>query len=140
METIGIPPNELPAATIEFKYDGLSRLIERKVTRGVDPPEVEGYQWDGWKRIMIAKLNTDGTFHSRKWSCVWRPDIGSSLYARSDWMRSSQPQVDWLDCHSSPCITLAVSGNVKGAAAHPLGIRLLQQGRGSGHSMTPGST
>jgi RHS repeat-associated protein len=64
------------------------RLIERRVTRGVDPPEVEGYQWDGWKLIMIAKLNTDGTFHSRKWSCVWRPDIGSSLYARSDWMRA----------------------------------------------------
>lgn len=31
----GIPPNELPAATIGFKYDGLSRLVERKVTRGV---------------------------------------------------------------------------------------------------------
>jgi RHS repeat-associated protein len=58
------------------------------VTRGIDPPEVEGYQWDGWKLIMIAKLNTNGTFHSRKWSCVWRPDIGSSLYARSDWMRA----------------------------------------------------
>ena len=85
---LGIPPNELPAATIEFKYDGLSRLIERRVTRGVDPPDVEGYQWDGWKLIMIAKLNTDGTFHSRKWSCVWRPDVGSSLYARSDWMRA----------------------------------------------------
>jgi RHS repeat-associated protein len=62
--------------------------VERKVTRGIDPPEVEGYQWDGWKLIMIAKLNTDGTYHSRKWSCVWRPDIGSSLYARSDWMRA----------------------------------------------------
>ncbi|RFC47279.1 MAG: hypothetical protein DVB22_003183, partial [Verrucomicrobia bacterium] len=48
----GIPPNALPAATIEFKYDGLSRLVERKVTRGIDPPEVEGYQWDGWKLIM----------------------------------------------------------------------------------------
>jgi RHS repeat-associated protein len=35
---------------------------------------------------MIAKLNTNGTFHSRKWSCVWSPDVGSSLYARSDWM------------------------------------------------------
>jgi RHS repeat-associated protein len=58
------------------------------VTRGIDAPEVEGYQWDGWKLIMIAKLNTNGTFHSRKWSCVWRPDIGSSLYARSDWMRA----------------------------------------------------
>ena len=62
--------------------------MERKVTRGIDAPEVEGYLWDGWKLIMIAKLNTDGTFHSRKWSCVWRPDIGSSLYARSDWMRA----------------------------------------------------
>jgi RHS repeat-associated protein len=58
------------------------------VTRGIDPPEVEGYQWDGWKLIMIAKLNTDGTFHSRKWSCGWRPDVGSGLYARSDWMRA----------------------------------------------------
>jgi len=84
----GIPPNELSAMTIEFKYDGLSRLVERKVTRGVDPPEVEGYQWNGWWLIMIAKLNTDGTFHSRKWSCVWRPDVGSSLYARTDWMRA----------------------------------------------------
>ncbi len=58
------------------------------MTRGVDQPEVEGYQRDGWKLIMIAKLNTNGTFHSRKWSCVWRPDVGSSLYARSDWMRA----------------------------------------------------
>jgi RHS repeat-associated protein len=58
------------------------------LTRGVDQPEVEGYQWDGWKLIMIAKLNSNGTFHSRKWSCVWRPDVGSSLYARSDWMRA----------------------------------------------------
>ena len=58
------------------------------MTRGIDAPEVEGYQWDGWKLIMIAKLNTNGTFHSRKWSCVWRPDVGSSLYARTDWMRA----------------------------------------------------
>jgi hypothetical protein len=36
---------------------------------------------------MIAKLNTDGAFHSRKWSCVLRPGVGSGLYARSDWMR-----------------------------------------------------
>jgi hypothetical protein len=35
---------------------------------------------------MIAKLNTDGTSNSRKWSCVWSRDVGSSLDARSDWM------------------------------------------------------
>jgi hypothetical protein len=58
----------LKTATIDLKYDGLSRLIGRKVTRGVDQPEVEVYQWDGWKLIMIAKLNTDGTFHSRIWA------------------------------------------------------------------------
>jgi hypothetical protein len=43
---------------------------------------------------MIAKLNTDDTFHSRKWSCVRRPDVGSSLYARSDWMRGGG--VAWM--------------------------------------------
>jgi hypothetical protein len=96
----GIPPNSLPAATIEFKYDGLSRLIERKVTRGIDPPEVEGYQWDGWKLIMIAKLNTDGTYHRRKWSCVWRPDIGKSrFYSTAEdpdtagfWVQAGKPE------------------------------------------------
>lgn len=64
-----------------------SRLpVVRKVTRGVDPPEVEGYGWDCWKLTMIAKLNTDGAFHSWKWSCVWSRDVGSGLDARSDWM------------------------------------------------------
>jgi hypothetical protein len=31
---------------------------------------------------MIAKFNTDSAFHSRKWSCVWSPDVGSGLDAR----------------------------------------------------------
>ena len=37
---------------------------------------------------MIAKLNSERTFRSRKWSCVWRSDVGSSLYARTDWTRA----------------------------------------------------
>ena len=36
-EIISSIPDGFPAAAIEFKYDGLSRLIERKVTLNVDP-------------------------------------------------------------------------------------------------------
>ncbi len=38
--------------------------MERKVIRGVDPSEDEGYYHEGWKLIMITKLNTDGTIHN----------------------------------------------------------------------------
>ena len=65
---------------------GFSAGSRWSVSSGVDPPEVEGYGCDCWKLIMTAKLNTDGAFHSRKWSCVWSRDVGSGLDARSDWM------------------------------------------------------
>jgi SRSO17 transposase len=35
---------------------------------------------------MISKLDPGNGAHlARKWSCVWRPDIGSRLYARGSW-------------------------------------------------------
>jgi len=40
---------------------------------------------------MITQLNaaaTSETVLTRKWSCLWRPDVGSSLYARSSWQKA----------------------------------------------------
>jgi RHS repeat-associated protein len=113
--------------------------VERKVTRGVDQPEVEGYQWDGWKLIMIAKLNTNGTFHSRKWSCVWRPDVGSSLYARSDWMRAGGVGgVAWLQTGAVQSYSYGTgSGEVHVPLADHMGnVRHYYQFRASGKTVT----
>ncbi len=113
--------------------------MERKVTRGVDQPEVEGYQWDGWKLIMIAKLNTNGTFHSRKWSCVWRPDVGSSLYARSDWMRAGGVGgVAWLQTGAAQSYSYGTgSGEVHVPLADHMGnVRHYYQFKASGSKVT----
>jgi RHS repeat-associated protein len=113
--------------------------VERKVTRGIDPPEVEGYQWDGWKLIMIAKLNTDGTYHSRKWSCVWRPDIGSSLYARNDWMRAGGVGgVAWLQTGAVPNYSYGTgSAEVHVPLADHMGnVRHYYQFKASGKTVT----
>jgi RHS repeat-associated protein len=109
------------------------------VTRGIDPPEVEGYQWDGWKLIMIAKLNTDGTFHSRKWSCVWRPDVGSGLYARSDWMRAGGVGgVAWLQTGAVQSYSYGTgSGEVHVPLADHMGnVRHYYQFKASGSKVT----
>ncbi len=41
---------------------------------------------------MITTLDpsnlTGETVQGRKWSCLWRPDVGSSLYARSSWQKA----------------------------------------------------
>jgi len=109
------------------------------VTRGIDPPEVEGYQWDGWKLIMIAKLNTDGTFHSRKWSCVWRPDVGSSLYARTDWMRAGGVGgVAWLQTGAVQSYSYGIGGaEVHVPLADHMGnVRHYYQFKASGKTVT----
>ncbi len=40
---------------------------------------------------MITKLDPSASSESvltRKWSCLWRPDVGSSLSARSSWQKA----------------------------------------------------
>ena len=40
---------------------------------------------------MITQLNaaaSSETVLTRKWSCLWRPDVGSSLYARTSWQKA----------------------------------------------------
>jgi RHS repeat-associated protein len=109
------------------------------VIRGIDPPEVEGYQWDGWKLIMIAKLNSNGTFHSRKWSCVWRPDIGSSLYARNDWMRAGGVGgLAWLQTGAVQSYSYGTgSGEVHVPLADHMGnVRHYYQFKASGKTVT----
>jgi len=50
---------------------------------------MEGYLYDGWNVVMILNLNpANGAHLARKWSCVWRPDIGSRLYARDSWQQA----------------------------------------------------
>ena len=109
------------------------------MTRGIDPPEVEGYLWDGWKLIMIAKLNSNGTFHSRKWSCVWRPDVGSSLYARTDWMRAGGVGgVAWLQTGAVQSYSYGTgSGEVHVPLADHMGnVRHYYQFKASGSKVT----
>jgi hypothetical protein len=84
----------LDAITLSFRYDGLSRRISKKVTitkNGVVTSTMEGYLYDGWNPVMITQLNaaaSSETVLTRKWSCLWRPDVGSSLYARSSWQEA----------------------------------------------------
>jgi RHS repeat-associated protein len=74
-----------PAVTLEFAYDGLSRRVQKKTIKN-GTAEMEGYVYDGWNVVMISNLNPGNGAHlARKWSCVWRPDIGSRLYARGSW-------------------------------------------------------
>jgi len=77
-----------PAVTLEFTYDGLSRRVQKKtITSGT--AVMEGYLYDGWNVVMISNLNpANGAPLARKWSCVWRPDIGSRLYARGSWQQA----------------------------------------------------
>jgi hypothetical protein len=50
---------------------------------------MEGYLSDGWKVVMISNLDpANGAHLVRKWSCVWRPDIGSRLSARGSWQHA----------------------------------------------------
>jgi RHS repeat-associated protein len=90
-----IPGGTLDAITLSFRYDGLSRRISKKVTittNGVATSTMEGYLYDGWNLVMITTLDpsnlTGETVQGRKWSCLWRPDVGSSLYARSSWQKA----------------------------------------------------
>jgi RHS repeat-associated protein len=74
-----------PAVTLEFAYDGLSRRVQKKTIKN-GTAEMEGYLYDGWNVVMISKLDPANlVLPVRKWSCVWRPDIGSRLYARGSW-------------------------------------------------------
>ena len=71
-----------PAVTLEFAYDGLSRRVPKKTIKN-GTAEMEGYLYDGWNVVMISNLDAGNGAHlARKWSCVWRSDIGSRLYAR----------------------------------------------------------
>ncbi|MFN0126384.1 MAG: RHS repeat-associated core domain-containing protein, partial [Verrucomicrobiales bacterium] len=74
-----------PAVTLEFTYDGLSRRVQKKSIIG-GTATMEGYLYDGWNVVMISNLDpANQAPPARKWSCVWRPDIGSRLYARGSW-------------------------------------------------------
>jgi|GEM_PF-1506394 len=77
-----------PAITLEFVYDGLSRRVQKKTIKG-GTTSLEGYLYDGWNVVMISNLGpVSGAPLARKWSCVWRPDIGSRHYARSSWQKA----------------------------------------------------
>ena len=77
--------NTIEALTMQFTYDGLSRRVTKTVTVGTTGTSREGYLYDGWHVVMVAQLNSSGAFALRKWSCIWKPDVRSSLHARSSW-------------------------------------------------------
>lgn len=51
---------------------------------------------------MMAKLNNDGAFHTWKWICVGRRDVGSGGHAQGDWMRSGGIGA-WRGCMRGRC-------------------------------------
>jgi RHS repeat-associated protein len=81
----------VPAKVIEFAYDGLSRRIRKKVTEGTSTIAVwEAYVYDGWNMVLSVKLNPEvgasqGRPQSAIASYVWRPDLGSTPFARRNW-------------------------------------------------------
>jgi RHS repeat-associated protein len=107
-----------PAVTLEFAYDGLSRRVQKKTIKN-GTAEMEGYVYDGWNVVMISKLNLDNGAHlARKWSCVWRPDIGSRLYARGSWQAAGGVGgLAWMQTGIAQTVALytyqSVSGNAE---------------------------
>lgn len=75
----------VPARTVEFTYDGLSRRIRKKVTEGTSTIAVwEAYVYDGWNMVLSVKLNpaigaTQGTplggANALATRYVWGPDL-----------------------------------------------------------------
>jgi RHS repeat-associated protein len=107
-----------PAITLEFAYDGLSRRVQKKtITSGT--PTMEGYLYDGWNVLMISNLDpANGAHLARKWSCVWRPDVGSRLYARGSWQAAGGVAgLAWLQTGLAQTATMytyqSVSGNAE---------------------------
>ena len=68
---------------------------------------------------MISNLNpTHGAHLARKWSCVWRPDVGSRLYARGSWQAAGGVGgLAWLQTGLAQIVAMfsyqEVSGNAE---------------------------
>ena len=68
---------------------------------------------------MISNLNpTHGAHLARKWSCVWRPDVGSRLYARGSWQAAAGVGgLAWLQTGLAQTVAMfsyqEVSGNAE---------------------------
>jgi hypothetical protein len=68
---------------------------------------------------MISNLNPTNSAHlARKWSCVWRPDVGSRLYARGSWQAAGGVAgLAWLQTGLAQTATMytyqSVSGNAE---------------------------
>ena len=107
-----------PAITLEFAYDGLSRRVQKKIIKN-GAAEMEGYLYDGWNVLMISNLDpANGAHLARKWSCVWRPDVGSRLYARGSWQAAGGVGgLAWLQTGLAQTATMytyqSVSGNAE---------------------------
>ena len=105
-------------ATLEFAYDGLSRRVQKKTIKN-GAAEMEGYLYDGWYVLMISNLDpANGAHLARKWSCVWRPDVGSRLYARGSWQAAGGVGgLAWLQTGLAQTATMytyqSVSGNAE---------------------------
>ena len=111
--------NTQPAITLEFRYDGYSRRISKKTTIGVAGPLMEGYLYDGWNLVMITQLNPTNPAATpvRKWSCVWKPDVGSTLYARSSWQKAGGVGgLAWMQTGIAQTLLDAAGGPLTGAA------------------------
>ena len=105
-------------APLEFAYDALSRRVQKKIIKN-GAAEMEGYLYDGSYVLMISNLDlANGAHLARKWSCVWRPDVGSRLYARGSWQAAGGVGgLAWLQTGLAQTATMytyqSVSGNAE---------------------------
>ena len=80
---------------------------------------MEGYLYDGWNPFMITQLDPSNPAAApvRKWSCVWKPDVGSSLYARSSWQKAGGVGgLAWMQTGIAQTLADAAGGTLYGAA------------------------
>jgi RHS repeat-associated protein len=122
-----LPGNTLQGTRLEFTYDGLSRRTSKKTTRlvgnNVATITMEGYVYDGWNVVMISQLDpTTGAAQLRKWSCIWKPDVGSTLYSRSSWQKAGGVGgLAWLQAGSTQNISTGSYNTQYGAGYAPSG-------------------
>ena len=80
---------------------------------------MEGYLYDGWNPFMITQLDPSNpaAVPVRIWCCIWKPDVGSSLYARSSWQKAGGVGgLAWMQTGIAQTLADAAGGTLYGAA------------------------
>ena len=75
-ETSAAATAGFPDTTITFKYDYLSRRVEKKVVRGTTTVSHLRFVWRGW--MLVAELNA-ASDNARIKTYTWGPDVSGSF-------------------------------------------------------------